>query len=48
MILYEMLHKKTLDRGIAIKDFYENIRNVEGYVTSQIDRVVGAELKEMM
>lgn len=38
MILYEMLHKRTLDKGINIKDFYENIRNVEGYITNQINK----------
>ena len=40
MILYEMLHKRTLDKGINIKDFYETIRNVEGYIINQIDRSV--------
>lgn len=43
-----MLHKRTLDRGVAIKDFYENIRNVEQYVTKQVDRAVASELKEIM
>jgi hypothetical protein len=43
-----MLHKRTLDRGVAIKDFYENVRNVDRYVANQIGRAVGSELKEVM
>lgn len=48
MILYEMIHKKTLDKDVPIKEFYENIRNVDNYVMSQVDGAVSAELREIM
>lgn len=38
MILYEMLHHRTLDEGIPIKDFFEKIRLDCNFVTSQIKR----------
>lgn len=48
MILYEMLHKRTLDKGMPIKEFYEKVRSIDKFIAEQIDRSLASELKEIL
>jgi hypothetical protein len=45
MILYEMIHGKTLDDGMNIKDFFELVKNNSNYIPQNIDNKLTANVR---
>ena len=48
MILYEMLHGKTLDDGIDSKNYFEQLKNDPAFVEKRIAKSVSFDIKEII
>lgn len=48
MILYEMIHGKTLDEGMNIKDFFELVRSNPNYVMDNLQAGLNTNVREIL
>lgn len=48
MILYEMIHGKTLDDGMNIKEFFELVKNNSNYIPQKIETKLNPNVKEIL
>ena len=48
VILYEMLHNKTLDEGYPIKEFLEMVRNNPSLTSQMINNQLSTAVKEII
>ena len=45
MILYEMLHGKTLDEGIDSKKYFDELKNDPSFVEKRVDKHISLDVK---